>query len=252
MEVVMCKVNEMKNYSKVEGLLMRLNQAIEDDIASEIAEARQELSKALEELNGDIKLAKYREFDSVLDAIKAGSITIKSIKQIKDSKLFELCDKMIVIDLKEFEESRPEASFVNGQWIHWAQALNHAIYEMVMRELGIKQISPRLQKWKVSAIARELNIVSILKNGELSKNGAKSALQQVLDAIVFIESKDKKGQTVNQFKVDGRDINALLRNYTKWSSNTINGVVFPNDATFRRMLMRIFHRIVTGKDYIAE
>lgn len=248
----MCKINEMKNYSKVEGLLMRLNQAIENDIASEIADARQELSKALEELNGDIKLAKYREFDSVLDAIKAGSITIKSLKQVKDSKLFELGDKMIVIDLKEFEEARPKASFVNGQWLHWVEALNHAIYEMVIKELGVKQISKRLQKWKISAVARELNLVSILKNGELSKNGAKSALQQVLDAIIFIESKDKKGKIVNQFKVDGRDVNALLQNYTKWSASTINGVIFPTDATFRQMLMRIFHRIVTGKDYIAE
>ena len=242
----------MKSYGKVQGYLTRLNQAIENDVASEIAEARQELSNAIEELNTEYKAARFNEFDTVLDAIKEGVIKVVSIKRQKNSNLFELSEKIEVIDLKEFEEARPKASFANGQWIHWAQALNHAIYQMVMKELGVKQISPRLQKWKISAIARELNLVSILENGKLSKNGAKSALQQVLDAIIFIESKDKKGQIVNQFKVDGRDINALLRNYTKWSSSTINGVVFPNDATFRRMLMRIFHRIVTGKDYIAE
>ena len=160
---------------------------------------------------------------------------------------YSITDKTSIIDILDVEEIACKSIFNNSQWIHWVNALNHAVYSMKCDQMGITKKSKKLKSYKISAVANTLNLESVT-----SKIGATKAIQSVLDAILFVPVIDKKGNEVNSFKVDGRDVTALLDNYTKWSSKEINTVVFPTEQTFRTMLMRVFHRVITSGEYSAE
>lgn len=241
-----------ENYIKAEALLMELNEAVGTDSYSLIAKSKKALSEVIDKINDEIKKDIFANLlaqeNTALEAIKLGSIELMSIKQDSKSNEFEFSEKMVILDLSELQENEGKKQiFANPQGIYWMESLNHAIYAMKCEQTQITEKSKRLSSFKISRIAKTLELESVT-----TKGGATNAIQKVLDACLYVPMNDKKGKEVNTYKVDGRHITTILENYTKWSNSSINGIVFPSDSTFRQMLMRIFHCIVTDKKFIAE
>lgn len=253
------KILTTEKYLKANELRLAFNSLAMDTNANEMAKATalNELNNALVELNEEVKETAFSEFlkaqKPVYEAIKKGFLNLYKAQITKDKETgLETCEfasKMYIIDLQEmadFATLQEKEVFHTNNWNLWCDATNNAFYEYFRNLLQMPE-SSKVDKMKISKLAKALNVESLE-----SKTSATYALQNVLNMVLFEAKEDKKGKTVNTYKVDGRDLEALKAGYLKWSNRNINGMVFPSHQTFRTMLMRVFHRNITGGELTAE
>ncbi len=245
-----------EKYLKANQKRLDLNTLIES-MGEKITEAEKlkavaELNDALEDLNDEVEAAAYRALvekeNPVFEALKEGSFDLYGAKP-DDKGMYEFSAKMRLIDLVKMEKQSEKPIFANGQWANWIEALNHSIYNLFIVRHGIDaaKVSKKLKKFKISQLAEKLEIASLE-----TKGGNIKALQQVLDAVIFEGVKDKKDNVVNKYKALGHHVDALMDCYASFSNKSIGTIVFPSDETFRRELMHVMNRIVTGKAFEGD
>lgn len=258
----------LKSYIAANNARIELNVAVLADKATEIAKAKKVFDEALKAFNEDVTVKQYEDliafseaamYNPVLEAIKQGSIETYRGTQDKTSKEFEFKAKMTPIDLLEldtvFKKStlddalKTKGIFNNADWKYWVEALNHAVYNSKKEAFGIERVSDKLNKWVISETAKVLELANLDSITNQTK-----AMQSIVDAIIFTAYIDAKGKETekNAYKVESRHTRALLENYTKWSNQSMNGIVFATDKTFRQMLMRVLFLIINKKEMEAE
>ena len=82
----------------------------------------------------------------------------------------------------------------------------------------------------------------------LSKTSMIRALQETVDAILFIPTENKKGETVNAIKVDGRDYTYLKEAFTK-EGNDVGHIDLKDTQNTARLIAQIIHMRLEGKSY---
>lgn len=258
----------LTSYITANKARIELNVAVLADKATEIAKAKKVFDEALKAFNEDVTVKQYEDlidyadaacYNPVLEAITQGSIETYRGTQDKTSKEFEFKAKMTPIDLLEldtvFKKStlddalKTKGIFNNVDWKYWVEALNHAVYNVKKEAFGIERVSDKLNKWVISETAKALELANLDSLTNQTK-----ALQSVMDAIIFEKFIDSKGKETdkNAYKVESRHTKALLENYSRWSNQSMNGVIFATDKTFRQMIMRVLYLIVNKKEMEAE
>lgn len=195
----------------------------------------------------------------VKGAIELGYVDIfnfrtVSAKRNKDTGLVtdpakaELDTKMEIIDLSIMNTATDKRGelFTKSDAMAWLNGLNHCIYAEKVRVGGITKVSDKLSQWAANAVEEKYAVKFD------SKAGKAKTMQIVFDKLLFEETETKKGEKVNAYKWDKRYADILFENYTRWSNSKINSLVFPKEATFRQMFMRVAHLLVTGEELEAE
>jgi hypothetical protein len=233
-------MNQTETRTNVEQLLEKLNAAIIDGVPAQIVEARHAFDEGLTKLNDEERGAQMTawmtEESPVLAALKAdGQYVLTCASKDKKADTFSLDVKTEIIDLaKEFDG---QAVFADKQWFVYAEALNHAIKDYLLKigKIVPKKVSERLENFKLSATAKALGIgVDKVK----TTKGLTDALQRVVNAII------------PGFEVQPEDSEMLRLNYSKWGKAPA-AVSLSIESSFRKQLTRVLVAIVND-GYSAE
>lgn len=253
------KIEKGENFKNFKEGIKAYNAAVLSDSASGIANAKKKVNESLEALNEELKEAEYKEIASHKEPIKEivtmGSLELYSTKTTKnkdsDKETMEVSSKMQIFDIADFwtRVDQPLNMFHSRDWETVLPKFGQAIFKMKCDEMHIlpTAVSKKYQGWLVDKLEKEFNLASAT-----SITGATKIAQRIMDSVLYEPEKDKNGVEHNKYKVETRHTKALLNNFTSWSNSTINAVTFPKDSTFRQMMMRIMHMVVTGKEIITD
>lgn len=227
--------------AKITSLITEINTIIDRGENGKTDEQRIELANELETLNAEIKAEEFTNILGcelpALEACRRGFINLATIKTDPTTKKVEQKSKEEIIDLAEVQiQDTAKQITVDPMWAIFSEALNHAILNYNMEVQGITEKSKRLTKFKISTMAKMLNIT---ESEMATTDGIKNAMQKVVNSIL------------KDYKVTDKNAMQFLLNYTKYGK-AINGVVMPTEGTFRRLLMRILYQIVNNATLIAE
>jgi len=237
-----------------------VNAAIRDE-QQDVAKAKATaLKKAIDEYN---KMWKDHQFDEflgtdmpVLTAIKrlfiykltasvktnkdTGELVSASINTnvpldgLEDAKTVKLSIKDN-IDLAEFEDYAKRRVFNHGQWRYWVENFAFLMGARACEKIGKTEAADRYRrKVKMSAEAREAG------RAVDGNANAVATLQEIVDAIVFIDSGKTSKVTTNDLEY----IRALMCSETAGID-----VSLPNAKVMRRLVCKAIHKHVTGKEY---
>ena len=233
----------------VHKLVMAINTAIiEEKLAiAKILDAV--LKDALKLLNEEEEANQIQGWlameEPILNCLQqGGTYSLTAVKRDKDTgHIDEIVMKPAIVDLRELYMKNRKI-VANNRWLMYCEAANMAIRDYMVRVMGIRKMSDKLTKFKLSAAAQGLGISE--KDMRTAK-GCQAALQKVVDAIFKLDDTGKA-----RFTVTAEDAEVFRHTYAKWSNTTTLGVKLPFEATFRKTLTRILVRIVNNLEYEGE
>lgn len=234
----------------------------------ELKRATDDLKDKIAQRNSDFVEKLYAGFllkkNPMLEACKYGAVTEKSLAIKVDPKYgkttVEVRAKVSsdAIDLADFDMSAPKQVSVNGQWRIWACQLLKSIVYNSGKDLGLddekrKELGQLFKEAKAEGNYPDLTA----KNP--SKTSITRDLQCIVDAIVFMEAKDKDGKPLtdkdgkplNAFKVTSADARYVQICAMK-KGKTLLSVRAATENEMKRIVGNVMHRLATDKYYTVE
>lgn len=165
----------------------------------------------------------------------SGFYTLTATKRENETNYLTLEAKTSVVDLYDLYLVKP--AVFGKQWQVQVEALNFAVKDLIMEDLGITKVSERLAGYQKSAVVAQLGITAAdLRNSETMTAGLNNVVQSIV------------GESYN---CRATDINAVKALYARQGKKT-NAVVLAVSARFRKQLTPILVNIVQELEYEGE
>lgn len=231
---------------------------VEDAKQDEIAKARKTLVDACDEYNAanieHVYASLYENESPLMAACKYGSMTKKYVVEKSDehgnvSVNVEERKTRNAIDLVDFDRryNGKGTFFKNGQWIYWAEQLAKAIAKDTAKglELSKEDAKKLAEEYKG---AKEAGQFICMTSKSFSKGNVEKDMQQIVDAILFVENDSKEG---NALKVTSKDVNFVLARRSKAGKTALS----TRCMTGREILIAIenvMYHLTTGNPYTVD
>lgn len=172
----------------------------------EISKLKEIAKAAVDSYNDAAARKAYREWAEAGDAIKTALTVLyvphaKKVSYPVDNESgkakAKIADGKIEINLSVIEETIGTKHFHDESWFTKVEALGLIIADKLNEDLGNDE-------GFVYEVREKTKEFSFAENADIhSKNSMVKAVQEIVDAILFIPQKNKKGKEVNAIKVEG-------------------------------------------------
>ena len=212
--------------------------------------------EAVNTLNAVIKAAAYGEwlkaenpFEAAIRELFVTEYKITTSKD-KDGKPTSATLKSgkVIVDLQDFENSVKDRKLANHpNWVNDMSKLRESLILRAYYELYNGSEAEKKTAVKLFATANNIS-TTIESNGGMPKDALsmttlKTAIQDVVNKILFIPREDK--QNVNSLTVTKAEVWFIL--LSAFAYNRRTGVITcPRDDTMRAMVTQVVHFILTG------
>lgn len=145
------------------------------------------------------------------------------------------------IDLVKFDNYANKTVSVNQTWKYEMQTVNQLFCIRTAQDMGIP-FEPA--SYFMDKMARRI------ADGETPTSDTKmlEALQNLVDMIIYEKQTDKDK---NVYRVNSRDVTAILKQYTKSGKGRL-GIAVAKHNYFARLIGKMLYRIITGEKYTLE
>lgn len=248
---------------------LEYNEAARTDSVRALAQAKADGEKAVDALNTYIVEKMYEEFlaaeNPMLAAVRKGVYNARTFKITQGKKggvsTASIGKKLVSIDLTDFEDSADRMVSINGQWRYWCEGFRKLLVQRLAYDF-MKEGEDKAkfdEAWKAKASSMGLSA-----DGEDFYNAAETPadpisytqlgkqLQRIVDAIVWVPMKDKKGNEVNSFKVTSQDVKYICALVNKESNVNSVGIKVVATSQVIAKITRAIHRMVNNLEYDVE
>jgi len=224
---------------------------------SEIDKAKKELKELKDSYNASAEELAYLQWANEAETPQEcmeTAIRAMHIPRIKNATV--RLEKKIGAYVAKVEDARPAPTnrinlihmkktlgveyFARENWFDYVQAIAICFVNHITKEMG------------VATYSYETSIAETFSFGEKadpsSKNSMIKALQETVDAILFIPMTKKNGDVVNSIKIDGRDYSYLKEAFTKEGKDVAEIAVKDTQNT-ARLIAQIINVKLEGKSY---
>lgn len=233
----------------------RVAQAMNEHAAKkELTEVKKAAKNAMDKYNGELAKQTYIKWAETGNAIEtairtywlpdAKRVTYKTDEDTNYTTV-EISDAKIPVNLPTMHTVLGEDKFASANWFDRCQKLAFIVANALNKNLGD---SPAFQ-YVVTEAARAFNFSEDAKPDSVSSMC--KALQNVADAILFIPVEDKKGNTVNQIKMDSRAWHFISNAMTR-EGKGIGAIEVVGTAKMSDLVMQAMNRIITNDKFSVE